>query len=60
MELSKATAIVITAPVFTFFLAYPFLGEVPTVYQWMAFIFTVLGIFFILKIRSKQYIPEEV
>lgn len=59
LDLSKATAIVITAPVFTFFLAYFFLGEVPDIYQWMAFIFTLIGIGFILKTHSKQWIQVE-
>ncbi len=59
MDLSKATAIVITAPVFTFFLAYLLLGEVPDLYQWLAFIFTVVGMVFIMRTHSKQWIQPE-
>ncbi len=59
LDLSKATAIVITSPVFTFVLAYFFLSEVPDVYQWMAFVFTLIGIGFILKTHSKQWIQVE-
>lgn len=59
LDLSKATAIVITAPVFTFVLAYFFLGEVPDLFQWLAFLLTIIGIGFILKTHSKQWIPVE-
>lgn len=59
LDLSKATAIVITAPVFTFVLAYLFLDEVPDGYQWTAFALTLVGMVFILRTHSKQWIELE-
>jgi drug/metabolite transporter (DMT)-like permease len=59
MDLSKATAIVTTMPVFSFFLAYLLLDEIPTEQQWFAFGLMVVGIGFIMKTHSKQWIQPE-
>lgn len=59
MDLSKATAIVNTMPVLSFFLAYLLLDEVPTHTQWVAFALMVVGVIFILRLHSKQWIELE-
>ncbi len=59
MDLSKATAIINTMPVVSFFLAYLILDEVPTQSQWLAFGLMVVGVLFILRLHSKQWTPLE-
>lgn len=59
MDLSKATAIINTMPVFSFFLAYLLLDEIPTGQQWLAFVLMIAGIGFIMRTHSKQWIQPE-
>jgi len=55
MDISKASALIVTSPIFSFFLAFIFLKEQPDLNQWIALCFTLLGIVFITKTRSKQW-----
>lgn len=55
MDISKASALIVTSPIFSFFLAFIFLKEQIDSYQWAALFLTLLGIVFITKTHSKQW-----
>ncbi len=55
LDLSKATALGLTHPVFSFILARIFLGEVPTIYQIWGIVFSLVGIVFLLRAPSRQW-----
>jgi len=55
MDVSKATAIGMTYPVISVAIAYFWLQEVPSAYQWLGVVFTAIGIVLLMKTTSKQW-----
>jgi drug/metabolite transporter (DMT)-like permease len=53
-DLSKTTAIGLSYPVFSFLLAYLWLGESPNLYQWSGLLISFVGIYFLLQTSSRR------
>ena len=54
IDLSKLTGIGMSHTAFSFIFAYFWMGEIPTVYQYLGLILTVLGLFFLVKSTSRR------
>lgn len=54
-DLSKTSAIGLSYPVISFAIAYVWLGEVPSVYQWSGLLISFVGIYFLMQSSSQRY-----
>ncbi|QQR54710.1 EamA family transporter [Candidatus Peregrinibacteria bacterium] len=54
IDLSKNTAIALSYPAFSFILAYFWLGEIPSFYQWAGLLFSFVGIYFLMRSSSRS------
>lgn len=55
MDVSKVTALGMTYPVISIAIAYLWLGEIPSIYQSIGILFTLLGIYFLVQTKSVQW-----
>lgn len=55
MDISKVSAIGMSHPAISLFIAYIWLAEIPSSYQWGGILVMGLGIYFIVQTNSKQY-----
>jgi len=53
IDLSKTTAIGESYPAFSFILAYFWLNEIPSLYQWLGLLISFAGIYFLVKSSSR-------
>lgn len=60
LDISKISALAMSYPLLSFLLAHFWLGEVPSSYQWAGIFLSALGIFFLIRTTSKQWINEPV
>ena len=56
LDLSKVTALGMAYPFMSIVIAYFWLGEVPNSYQWFGVLLTALGVAFLLRTKSKQWV----
>ncbi len=54
IDLSKTTAIGLSYPAFSFILAYFWLNEIPSLYQWLGLLISFVGIYFLMRSSSKK------
>jgi len=52
IDLSKTTAIGLSYPAFSFIMAYFWLAEIPSVYQWLGLLMSFVGIYFLMRSSS--------
>lgn len=56
LDVSKVTAIIMVQPLFSVGIAYLWLAEVPSLYQWIGVILSGFGVIFLMKTHSKQWV----
>ncbi len=59
LDLSKATALGVSTPAISLLIAYVWLGEVPSNIQWVGIICMCIGLGFLLKTHSKQWLEKD-
>lgn len=55
LDLSKVTALGLSAPVVSIFIAFLWLGEVPSKHEWLSILVMALGVLCLLKTKSRQW-----
>jgi len=56
LDISKASAIGMSYPAFSLIFAFLLLHEIPTLYQWIGIAIISMGLYFIIRTTSKQYL----